>query len=206
MKKKLVLILFLSLLLMPFRTLAQEVELTNEDKFEVNILDEDSFAITSYDDNNKVDGHLIINDGIMTKYGLNNKIIWQKESDMSDIHREYITPDNAYGLTVKGSTDMYIYKVDTNGNTLWKTQWGGNKEDALEPMSVTYDEKGNENGYLFIGLTTSTDLTGIEPGYVMVKFDMNGKLVWQHNLDESLKRNTAAFSLNNTIYDFCKPL
>ena len=35
MKKKLVLILFLSLLLMPFRTLAQEVELTNEDKFEV---------------------------------------------------------------------------------------------------------------------------------------------------------------------------
>ena len=94
MKKKLVLILFLSLLLMPFRTLAQEVELTNEDKFEVNILDEDSFAITSYDDNNKVDGHLIINDGIMTKYGLNNKIIWQKESDMSDIHREYITPDN----------------------------------------------------------------------------------------------------------------
>ena len=54
MKKKLVLILFLSLILMPFRTLAQEVELTNEDKFEVNILDEDSFAITSYDDNNKV--------------------------------------------------------------------------------------------------------------------------------------------------------
>lgn len=202
MKKKLVLILFLSLLLMPFRTLAQEVELTNEDKFEVNLLDNDSFAITSYDDNNKVDGHLIINDGIMTKYGLNNKIIWQKESDMSDIDGKYITPDNAYGLTVKGSTDMYIYKVDTNGNTLWKTQWGGNKEDALEPMSVTYDEKGNENGYLFIGLTTSTDLTGIEPGYVMVKFDMNGKLVWQHNLDESLKRNTAAFSLNNTIYGY----
>lgn len=202
MKKKLVLILFLSLLLMPFRTLAQEVELTNEDKFEVNILDEDSLAITSYDDNNKVDGHLIINDGIMTKYGLNNKIIWQKESDMSDIDGKYITPDNSYGLTVKGSNDMYIYKVDTNGNTLWKTQWGGNKEDALEPMSVTYDEKGNENGYLFIGLTTSTDLTGIEPGYVMVKFDMNGKLVWQHNLNESLNRNQAVFSLNNTIYGY----
>lgn len=79
MKKKLVLILFLSLLLMPFRTLAQEVELTNEDKFEVNILDEDSFAITSYDDNNKVDGHLIINDGIMTKYGLNNKLYGKKK-------------------------------------------------------------------------------------------------------------------------------
>lgn len=202
MKKKLVLILFLSLLLMPFRTLAQEVELTNEDKFEVNLLDNDSFAITSYDDNNKVDGHLIINDGIMTKYGLNNKIIWQKEMEMSDIDGKYITPDNAYGLTVKGSTDMYIYKVDTNGNTLWKTQWGGNKEDALEPMSVTYDEKGNENGYLFIGLTTSTDLTGIEPGYVMVKFDMNGKLVWQHNLNESLNRNQAVFSLNNTIYGY----
>lgn len=202
MKKKLFLILFLSLSLIPFKTLAQEVELTNEDKFEFDFSDGIPFAITSYDDNNKVDGHLIINDEIMTKYGLNNKIIWQKEVvEPEELKVEYITPDNAYGLTVKGSFDTYIYKVDTNGNTLWKTQWGGNKEDALEPMSVTYDEKGNENGYLFIGVTTSTDLTGIEPGYVMVKFDMNGKLVWQHNLNES-SRNTAVFSLNNTIYGY----
>ncbi len=202
MKKKLFLILFLSLLLMPFRALAQEVELTNENKFEVNSLNDNTFAITSYDDNNKVDGHLIINNGIVTKYGLNNKIIWQKETGVSDIDGKYITPDNDYGLTVKGSTDMYIYKVDANGNTLWKTQWGGNKEDVLlEPMTA-YDEKGNENGYLFIGVTTSTDLTGVEPGYVIVKFDMNGKLVWQHNLNESFKRNQAVFSLNNTIYGY----
>lgn len=202
MKKKLVLILFLSLLLMPFRTLAQEVELTNEDKFEVNILDDNTFAITSYDDNNKADGHLIINNDIVTKYGLNNKIIWQKEIDVSDIDGKYITPDNDYGLTVKGSADMYIYKVDANGNILWKAQWGGNKEDGLEPITITYDEKGNENGYLFIGFTTSTDLTGIEPGYVMVKFDMNGKLVWQRNFDESLSRDATIFSLNNTFYGY----
>lgn len=202
MKKKLVLILFLSLLLMPLGVYGLEVELTNEDKFEVNYLDDNTFAITSYDDNNKADGHLIINDGIVTKYGLNNKIIWQKEMEMSDIDGKYITPDNAYGLTVKGSADMYIYKVDANGNTLWKTQWGGNKEDSLDSVIAIYDDKGNKNGYLFIGITTSTDLAGIEPGYVMVKFDMNGKLVWQHNLDESLKRNTAAFSLNNTFYGY----
>lgn len=202
MKKKLVLILFLSLLLMPFRTQAQEVELTNEDKFEVNFLDGDSLAITSYDDNNKADGHLIINNDIVTKYGLNNKIIWQKEIDVSDIDGKYITPDNDYGLTVKGSADMYIYKVDANGNILWKAQWGGNKEDGLEPITITYDEKGNANGYLFIGFTTSTDLTGIEPGYVMVKFDMNGKLVWQRNFDESLNRDATIFSLNNTFYGY----
>lgn len=202
MKKKLFLILFLSLLLMPFKALAQEVELTNENKFEVNFLDVDSLAITSYDDNNKADGHLIINGGIVTKYGLNNKIIWQKEMETSDIKSEYITPDNAYGLTVKGSVDMYIYKVDTSGNTLWKTQWGGNKEDSLDSVIAIYDEKGNKNGYLFIGMTTSTDLTGIEPGYVMVKFDMNGKLVWQRNLNESLERDTAVFPLNNTIYGY----
>lgn len=202
MKKKLVLILFLSLLLMPLGVYGLEVELTNEDKFEVNYLDDNTFAITSYDDNNKADGHLIINDGIVTKYGLNNKIIWQKEIDVSDIDGKYITPDNDYGLTVKGSADMYIYKVDANGNILWKAQWGGNKEDGLEPITITYDEKGNENGYLFIGFTTSTDLTGIEPGYVMVKFDMNGKLVWQRNFDESLSRDATIFSLNNTFYGY----
>ena len=202
MKKKLVLILFLSLLLMPLGVYGLEVELTNEDKFEVNFLDGDSLAITSYDDNNKADGHLIINNDIVTKYGLNNKIIWQKEIDVSDIDGKYITPDNDYGLTVKGSADMYIYKVDANGNILWKAQWGGNKEDGLEPITITYDEKGNENGYLFIGFTTSTDLTGIEPGYVMVKFDMNGKLVWQRNFDESLSRDATIFSLNSTFYGY----
>lgn len=202
MKKKLFLILFLSLLLMPLGVYGLEVELTNEDKFEVNSLNDNTFAITSYDDNNKADGHLIINDSIVTKYGLNNKIIWQKEIDVSDIDGKYITPDNDYGLTVKGSADMYIYKVDANGNILWKAQWGGNKEDGLEPITITYDEKGNENGYLFIGFTTSTDLTGIEPGYVMVKFDMNGKLVWQRNFDESLSRDATIFSLNNTFYGY----
>ena len=71
----------------------------------------------------------------MTKYGLNNKIIWQKESDMSDIKSEYITADNDYGLTVKDPNDMYIYKVDTNGNILWKTQWGGNKDECIKSRS-----------------------------------------------------------------------
>lgn len=66
--------------------------------------------------------------------------------------------------------------------------------NALNPGVAIYDDKGNKNGYLFIGAATSTDLTGIEPGYVMVKFDMSGKLVWQRNLDESLERDTAAFS------------
>lgn len=204
MKKKLFLILFLSLLLMPFRTQAQEVELTNEDKFETADSNGNIEVFKSYDNNDKVDGHLIIDRDTetVTKYSLNNKIIWQKEMETSGIDVEYITPDNAYGLTVKGSVDMYIYKVDANGNTLWKTQWGGNKEDSLDSVIAIYDDKGNKNGYLFIGITTSTDLAGIEPGYVMVKFDMNGKLVWQHNLNESLNRKQAVFSLNNTIYGY----
>lgn len=183
MKRKMFLVLFLGLLLMPLGVFAQEVELTNEDKFKVvSISDSNLFSLISYDNNDKVDGHLIINEGIITKYGLDNKIKWQKEIIYpEDLKVEGIGSDNSYGITVKGSNDLYIYQTDSAGNVLWRTQWGGNGVEMVEDPIFIYDDNGNEDGYLILCLTTSTDIAGIDPGFVLFKLDLNGKLVWQHN-------------------------
>ena len=185
MKKKKFLVLFLGLLLMPLGVFAQEVELTNEDKFVYDELNYDMLSLVSYDNNNKIDGHLIMDRSIITKYGLDNKVKWQKGAvEPENIKVEEISSDNSYGIAVKGESDLYIYQTDSAGNVLWKTQWGGSGvemfwDDVL--LTYAYDDNGNEDGYLFTGVTFSTDIAGIDPGFVLFKLDLNGKLLWQHN-------------------------
>lgn len=182
MKRKMFLVLFLGLLLIPLGVFAQEVELTSENKFVHDELNYDMLSLVSYDNNDKIDGYLIINDGVITKYGLDNKIKWQKGAvEPENIKVEEISSDNSYGITVKGYNDLYIYQSDSDGNVLWKTQWGGNDVEEIFDAIVLYDDNGNEDGYLFACLTTSTDIVGITPGIVLFKLDLNGKLLWQHN-------------------------
>ncbi len=204
MKRKMFLVLFLGLLLLPFGVLAQEVELTNENKFKVVSIDDSSIdLLVSYDNNDKVDGHLIINRGIITKYGLDNKIKWQKEViEPENLKGGEISSDNSYGVTVKGKNDLYIYQTDSAGNVLWKTQWGGNGSEEIYEAIILYDDNGNEDGYLFACLTTSTDIAGIDPGYVFFKLDLNGKLVWQHNYLYAYGEGVSIFSVDNIMHIF----
>ena len=202
MRKKIFLVLFLGLLLMPLGVFAQEVELTSEDKFKDIILSYDSFVLISYDNNDKVDGHLILNDGIITKYGLDNKIKWQKEVvEPENLKVENISSDNSYGITVKGNSDLYIYQTDSDGNVLWKTQWGGNGDEMVAEYFLIYDDNGNEDGYLFTCLTASTDVVGIDPGFVLFKLDLNGKLLWQHNF-LNLGNEFVSYAANDIFHHF----
>ncbi len=203
MKRKMFLVLFLGLLLLPLGVLAQEVELTNEDKFKViSINDSNIGSFISYDNNDKVDGHLIINNDVITKYGLDNKIKWQKEVvEPEDLNGEEISSDNSYGITVKGDSDLYIYQTDSAGNVLWKTQWGGNGVEMFAMAFFIYDDNGNEDGYLFGCLTTSTDIAGIDPGFVLFKLDLNGKLVWQHNF-LNLGNKEVSYASNDIFHHF----
>lgn len=204
MKRKMFLVLFLGFLLIPLGVFAQEVELTNEDKFKVVSINDSSIDfLVSYDNNDKVDGHLIINRGIITKYGLDNKIKWQKEViEPENLKGGEISSDNSYGVTVKGNSDLYIYQTDSAGNVLWKTQWGGNNNEEIAFFTELYDNKGESDGYLLAALTTSTDIAGIDPGYVFFKLDLNGKLLWQHNYLYVSSDGVSIFSADNIMHIF----
>lgn len=203
MKKKKFLVLFLGLLLIPLGVFAQEVELTSENKFAHDELNYDMQSLVSYDNNDKVDGHLIINRGIITKYGLDNKIKWQKEViEPENLKGGEISSDNSYGVTVKGNSDLYIYQTDSAGNVLWKTQWGGSGgEEIADASFILYDDNGNEDGYLFVCLTNSTDIAGIDPGLVLFKLDLNGKLLWQHNF-LNFDNKFTSYAVNDTFHYF----
>jgi hypothetical protein len=76
-----------------------------------------------------------------------------------------------------GGTDCWILKLDSNGDLEWQKNYGGSSED------LAYEIIEDSDGYVFIGMTDSTDgdVTGIHGtfDYWIVKIDFVGNLIWQ---------------------------
>jgi hypothetical protein len=80
-----------------------------------------------------------------------------------------------------GQTDMVLMKVDSNGNFLWRKDFGGDQNDIVNALQPTSD-----GGFLLVGKTFSSQGTGTKTspffgsydGWV-VRVDANGNELWQ---------------------------
>lgn len=88
-----------------------------------------------------------------------------------------------------GSTDFWVVKLNTSGNIVWQSLYGGDKEDAANGVSPTAD-----GGYIVFGQSSSSgtgDVTGTTHGNGdcwLVKINGSGAIQWQklyggNNLD-----------------------
>jgi hypothetical protein len=89
-----------------------------------------------------------------------------------------LTQDGGYlivGATVSfgaGGADVYVLKLDKNGNKQWEKTFGGAKDDWANVVIQTQD-----GGYLIVGETKSFGAGGADV-YVL-KLDKNGKKQWE---------------------------
>lgn len=72
------------------------------------------------------------------------------------------------------SSDVYLLKVNSAGDTLWSRRYGGSQEDYGSMMIKTKD--GN---YLLCGITYSFTTEGFDDIY-LVKVNDNGDTLWTH--------------------------
>jgi hypothetical protein len=63
---------------------------------------------------------------------------------------------------------------------LWKRSWGGSNAEKLNKIVMTED-----GGYVAIGSIDSTDINGITSSNFAIKYDSNGNLLWQKNLEDT---------------------
>lgn len=91
---------------------------------------------------------------------------------------------SVFNVMAKGAYDIFIQKLDANGNFVWGKQIGGNSFDHIE--TIVTDNKGNiyaTGGFYetvdFDPNTGSTNLTsaGAYDAFVQ-KLDANGNLIW----------------------------
>lgn len=84
----------------------------------------------------------------------------------------------------KGDYDIWIMKLDSNGNLLWQKNYGGTKFD------YGYDIVSADDGFIITGYTASNDgdISNFKGIYdvCLLRIDRLGNIVWQKTLGGSL--------------------
>lgn len=83
-----------------------------------------------------------------------------------------------------GLNDMWIVKIDANGNLEWERTFGGDGEETIQDILITSD-----NQYILCGQTSSLPGTGVHKtsqhyghwDYYVVKISENGDYVWDRS-------------------------
>ena len=174
MKRFFLTLMVSAFLLLPFSVKAVELEKSFEVSFEFDGYG--LMVVNSYDDNGIVDGYIVYGgyDKFYSKYDLNDRLVWKKtDLTMNDFK------------VVSDNNDLVIKKINTKDNSIiWQEKFGGNGNELVGDVFYDYDTKDNVTGYLIIVTTDSTDLD-VEPGNYIMKYDLNGKLLWIKSLPVS---------------------
>ena len=174
MKRFFLTLMVSAFLLLPFSVKAVELEKSFEVSFEFD--GNGLMVVNSYDDNGIVDGYIVYGgyDKFYSKYDLNDRLVWKKtDLAMNDFK------------VVSDNNDLVIKKINTKDNSIiWQEKFGGNGNERVGGVFYDYDTKDNVTGYLIIVTTDSTDLD-VEPGNYIMKYDLNGKLLWIKSLPVS---------------------
>ncbi len=122
-----------------------------------------------------------LSDAYLVKLDANGNLQWTKTIGGKDFEDGYAliqTSDGGYAIAGQtnsfgaGGYDVYLVKLDANGNLQWTKTIGGKKEDVdLKSLIQTAD-----GGYAIAGATNSFG-AGNGDVYV-VKLDANGNLQW----------------------------
>ncbi len=164
-------------------------------------------------------GPFTLQDVFLVKYDGSGNVLWAKSggSASGDIAHSVATDDAGnvvvagvcsgdsltFGSTtlsnLGGIPNMYIVKFDENGNVLWARNSG----DYSEANSVAFDDSGNvvafgyyTNSTIIFGTTTLTNI-----GFVnmfLVKYDVNGSVIWANNLGGSSADYSKALAVDTS--------
>ncbi len=115
----------------------------------------------------------------------------------------YFSPDIDFGLgklTSSGSSDIYVAKIDANGNTVWARRFGGTEDDR--PMALATDSAGN----VFVtGVFLGTVDFGGGPllasgswDVYVLKLDTNGNHVWSKRFGDYHQQEGHAIAVDAT--------
>jgi hypothetical protein len=159
-----------------------------------------SFIIVGSSDSKDVDisNNLGSYDFWVIHISAKGELIWEKNFGGSEIDEAYgiaKTADNNFVIVGdtrssdknisknNGGADVWLIKIDINGNLLWEKTIGASGFDASRSIKLTAD-----NGFLITGSSRSSDNDFINKGQndaLLIKVDENGDLVWQKTVGGS---------------------
>lgn len=148
----------------------------------------------------------------VVKIDANGALVWEKSFGGTEVDEaKAVITSNDGGFIVagntrsnnsdisnnKGAADVWIIKIDSEGNLIWEKTFGGSSFDTANSISKTED-----NGYIIAGNSRSSDFDltqnqGQNDAWV-IKITNEGSLVWQQSIGGSnIDFATDAIELNN---------
>jgi len=117
---------------------------------------------------------------------------------------------NQFNINSKGETDIFITKLNKNGDQLWVKSFGGIKNDYSSNLQI------DENGFLYaagsftdtmefdIGINGYKQLAEQSKNIFVLKLDSNGELIWVYNSSRNISGFSNCYSISldidNNIY------
>lgn len=211
-KKVLILFLLVGIFLVPVKIFALDLEKKDVLEIKSSQVEVGGYFLPNFDDNGNRIGTTLTNisgdedKDIYYVVSANYNFFKQNVSFNYDSISKFLLIADAVSKkknpNVKGASDVLFTLYDSGGNVIKEFLYGGNGDDypGLDMATFSYDEEKNIDGYIWVIYSDSTDLEGIKPGIVLVKYDLNGNLVWQKNVDDSFWMST---DFNLGIYFYC---
>lgn len=129
----------------------------------------------------------------------NGTLLWEKSFGGTgiEVSNDIVkTPDGAYAIVGhtfsadtdvsrnNGGSDVWLIKIDDNGNLLWEKTFGGTEFDDANGLAVT-----KEGGFVIAGNSKSTDgdatINHGENDLWIIKTDAQGNLIYQKSFGGS---------------------
>jgi len=152
------------------------------------------------------------------KFDSNFNIIWNKyyggskkdyaESIIEDSQGNFLILGESESINGdiqhnNGSYDVFLIKIDTNGNLIWNKNYGGSGYEGISQDNALIET--NDGNFIFVGYTTSNDfdISNNNGGYDVwiVKVDSSGNLIKQKTFggsNDDFGRKISKFN-NNII-------
>ena len=98
--------------------------------------------------------------------------LWDVGSSVQQTHDGgYVIAGYTATSFVAGGTDVYFLKIDSNGDTVWTKNYGGDQTDLAHCVQQCYDD-----GYIIAGATASFGAGGLD--VYLIRTDYNGDTLW----------------------------
>lgn len=183
-----------------------------EHECHITATNDDGYLITGT--SNSLDAIETGDDILVIKINSTGTVQWQKTLSGSGTDVAYSSialPDGGYiiagatestdgDITVEnqGLMDLWIIKLNSNGDIVWQKSYGGSKFDHINYGNTIKATPGG--GFIVAGITSSNDgdITnsyGKEDIWV-VKFDSDGEMEWQKTLGGSLNDIATSIALS----------
>lgn len=144
------------------------------------------------------------------KLDAQGNLIWQNALGGSDHDVAYSIQETSDGAFIgtgysrsndgdvsgnHGGNDVWIFKLDAQGNLIWQNSLGGSEHDVAHSVQET-----RNGGFIAVGVSESNDgdVSGNhgEQDFWVLKLDRQGNLIWQNSLGGS--DDERAYSVQET--------